>query len=62
MQTVQKTFKRIYFYGRLIGEYTDNERDQFNKKMHELMLKIGRTPEEHALIVATFIALSEATM
>jgi hypothetical protein len=62
LQTVQKTFKRIYFYGKLIGEFTDNEGDLFNKKMHELMLKIGRTPEEQALIVATFITLSEATM
>jgi hypothetical protein len=62
LQTVQKTFKRIYFYGRLIGEFTDKEGDLFNKKMHELMLKIGRTPEEQALIVATFITLSEVTM
>lgn len=62
LQTVQKTLKRIYFMGRLMGEFSDNERDLFNKKMHEIMLRVGRTEQEKWLIVATIVSLSEATM
>lgn len=45
-----------------MGEFSDNERDLFNKKMHEIMLRVGRTEQEKWLIVATIVSLSEATM
>lgn len=48
--------------GKLMGEYRESERDLFNKKMHEIMLRIGKTEHERWLIVASAIALCEATM
>lgn len=62
MQRLQKTYKRIYWKGRLVGEYSEKEHDAFTKKMHEFMLHIGRTSDESLLVVATVTALTEGTM
>jgi hypothetical protein len=60
VQRLRKEIRRIFYKGKLIGEYTEQERDEFSKKMHEFMLVIGNTAEQKHLEVHIIQAMRES--
>jgi hypothetical protein len=53
MQKMAKVTRRIVFKGVVLGEFEDGDWNGFSACMHEIMLRVGMTPDEGEVKVET---------
>jgi hypothetical protein len=53
MQKMAKVTRRIVFKGVVLGEFEDGDWNGFSACMHQIMLRVGMTPDEVEVKVET---------